>query len=548
MKDNLRSYLLPCRRPRVVQNRSGRLVSVSCGRCRECMARKSARNTVDCIQDTSEHTYTFFITLTYNDVNVPTLMLKPFEQDNEHFIKFIDLTKRRIHPKNKKSKFRKSSTYGKEFFRIKKSFKDKLFQKFYRRSHKKSKYFKAKPFPYFAVLSKEDLQKFFKRLRFSLRKDFDAEIRYFACGEYGPDTFRPHYHIILSFDEYKLLTVLEDYVSKCWQYGRIDCEPARTRNGVASYAASYCNGSANLPSFLNHKSICPFVVHSSQMGNLSNKEICKYVRAFDQYSFDTFTISTSFGFRDINLSSKIKSYLFPRCYDYEYQVSWLSSKFHFSSREESIYLRHNKFNISEFKNTSFYKLYNLYPLLSSHFDNYVLSDLTRYFLLFYEDLHYLLDIPELDYSQYELPISEIDDFHIKIYNKVYNSLRISKRVFENAEISELSFVDYLFKIIDFYNQLSQHQLKRQYEFMEEFAHRFSTNNFHLFYSIGKDLLTDTDKYVTSPDLVSSYNEAYRYRFLHDDIMKQFINDSTIEISNKIKHKELNDANLIFTQL
>lgn len=44
------------------------------------------------------------------------------------------------------------------------------------------------------TLSKRDLQLFFKRLR----KFFPGVcIRYFGCGEYGPQTLRPHYHVIL---------------------------------------------------------------------------------------------------------------------------------------------------------------------------------------------------------------------------------------------------------------------------------------------------------------------------------------------------------------
>lgn len=43
-------------------------------------------------------------------------------------------------------------------------------------------------------LQKEDLQKFFKRLRRDLEP---LKIRYFACGEYGSQTKRPHYHAII---------------------------------------------------------------------------------------------------------------------------------------------------------------------------------------------------------------------------------------------------------------------------------------------------------------------------------------------------------------
>lgn len=43
-------------------------------------------------------------------------------------------------------------------------------------------------------LDKRDLQLFFKRLR---KKFDDKEIRYYACGEYGSNTLRPHYHAII---------------------------------------------------------------------------------------------------------------------------------------------------------------------------------------------------------------------------------------------------------------------------------------------------------------------------------------------------------------
>lgn len=42
-------------------------------------------------------------------------------------------------------------------------------------------------------LCKSDLQKFIRRLRDSV----DHPIRYFACGEYGEHTYRPHYHLIV---------------------------------------------------------------------------------------------------------------------------------------------------------------------------------------------------------------------------------------------------------------------------------------------------------------------------------------------------------------
>ena len=43
-------------------------------------------------------------------------------------------------------------------------------------------------------LKKSDLQKWFKRVRKEIEP---KKIRYFACGEYGDKTQRPHYHAII---------------------------------------------------------------------------------------------------------------------------------------------------------------------------------------------------------------------------------------------------------------------------------------------------------------------------------------------------------------
>lgn len=45
------------------------------------------------------------------------------------------------------------------------------------------------------TLRKSDLQNFFKRLR--QREGSATQISYYACGEYGSEGQRPHYHIIL---------------------------------------------------------------------------------------------------------------------------------------------------------------------------------------------------------------------------------------------------------------------------------------------------------------------------------------------------------------
>lgn len=46
-------------------------------------------------------------------------------------------------------------------------------------------------------LCKRDLQLFMKRLRTHLDRTLGLKVRFYACGEYGSSTKRPHYHVLL---------------------------------------------------------------------------------------------------------------------------------------------------------------------------------------------------------------------------------------------------------------------------------------------------------------------------------------------------------------
>lgn len=78
-------------------------------------------------------------------------------------------------------------------------------------------------------VTKKEIQLFFKRLRNNTGKQY----RYFACGEYGEKTKRPHYHAVIfggSIDD-------NDAIEKAWGKGFITiAEFSRQR---ASYVAGY---------------------------------------------------------------------------------------------------------------------------------------------------------------------------------------------------------------------------------------------------------------------------------------------------------------------
>lgn len=73
---------------------------------------------------------------------------------------------------------------------------------------------------------KEEIQRFMKRLRRNLDKlKIEHDIRYFACGEYGKQTHRPHYHLILwNFprDKFHTLTSCLHFVEKAWRAPVVD--------------------------------------------------------------------------------------------------------------------------------------------------------------------------------------------------------------------------------------------------------------------------------------------------------------------------------------
>lgn len=48
-----------------------------------------------------------------------------------------------------------------------------------------------------ATLVKSDVSEFMKRLRSALAYKDLPKVRFYACGEYGGQTFRPHYHLII---------------------------------------------------------------------------------------------------------------------------------------------------------------------------------------------------------------------------------------------------------------------------------------------------------------------------------------------------------------
>lgn len=75
-------------------------------------------------------------------------------------------------------------------------------------------------------LDKRDVQLWLKRLRFNS----GVKVRYFAVGEYGSKTFRPHYHILLFGD------VSDAVIGSSWPFGLVHI------GTVTEASVMYCLG------------------------------------------------------------------------------------------------------------------------------------------------------------------------------------------------------------------------------------------------------------------------------------------------------------------
>lgn len=135
-------------------------------------------------------------------------------------------------------------------------------------------------------LLKSDLQKFFKRLRKNLDNNYDKrKIAYFACGEYGEERGRPHYHVLLfgldhRNDEHKQL--IKDSWNKC-DWVKLSFNPKKkpfgdiSRNSIR-YVVGYMEKSikGNWKKYAYNKIEEPFHLLSKGIGKryaIENREL-----------------------------------------------------------------------------------------------------------------------------------------------------------------------------------------------------------------------------------------------------------------------------------
>lgn len=245
-----------CQHPRTVVNKyTHESVVVPCGHCPSCILRRSAIQTNLLTTYSSQFRYVYFVTLTYAPCFLPTLEVSIVETCTD------DVADVPCVPAISSLDADDPNTYVFGFRSIPRTASVKVKNSTVERTFKDPKVkftYPMKPKDLLAILEKinhyvpyripyscnRDLDLFLKRLRSYYP---DEKLRYYAVSEYGPNSFRPHWHLLLFSNSERFSQTVSENVSKAWSYGR--CDVSLSRGFAASYVASYVNSFVDLPDF-----------------------------------------------------------------------------------------------------------------------------------------------------------------------------------------------------------------------------------------------------------------------------------------------------------
>lgn len=260
-----------CQHPRTVVNKyTHESVVVPCGHCPSCVLRRSAIQTNLLTTYSAQFRYVYFVTLTYAPRFLPTLEVSIIETCTDDIADvpcFPDINSLDADDPNTYL-FGFCSVPRSASVKVKNSTVERVFKDPYVRFS-----YPMKPKDLLSILGKinhhipnripyvcnRDLDLFLKRLRSYYP---DEKLRYYAVSEYGPTSFRPHWHLLLFSNSERFSQTVCENVSKAWSYGR--CDASLSRGFAASYVASYVNSFVALPDFYTQmpKVVRPKSFHS----------------------------------------------------------------------------------------------------------------------------------------------------------------------------------------------------------------------------------------------------------------------------------------------
>lgn len=272
-----------CENPILVSSGDGSIF-VPCGKCSACRRSKHSKWRSRLASAIDTHAASLFVTLTYSNDHLPLCELDPVTGE------VLAVTYTRFRPGKKgddsilydrvdlfEDFYLKDATFDSTFLDLDIS----EFPHFVSHRHADGTC-EFDTSSCFAVCLRKDVQDFVKRLRSILSRDAslagrDTSFDYFICSEYGPGTFRPHYHGILLFHDTHIASLCNTrYVHEAWRKSSLSPNVLEKESqlisfgkGASSYTSKYVTCDTDLPSFLGNKFFKPFTSssHSEPIGS-----------------------------------------------------------------------------------------------------------------------------------------------------------------------------------------------------------------------------------------------------------------------------------------
>nr|QJB21489.1 MAG: replication initiator protein [Microvirus sp.] len=530
------------------------VIYVPCGHCYSCLKNKSNRDTALAMNIASNFKYCYFVWLSYEDQYLPCMELKKIEPlDNARSLYFFSSIDRnlRIHIPNGKDRIITDSS-----FELTHPMTSSEYQDIIVKSHGRYDFLrKCVVYPHFEdcdnripYCNTSDCQKFLKRLRFHSKNKFNEEIRFYSVSEYGPRTYRPHWHLLLFFNSDELTSSIQQLVSESWSYGRTSC--TLSRGGTASYVASYVNSNVCLPSlYIEHKEIRARSFHSKGYGNNHVFPSQATVHDLDKMSsilLNGESISFNGKAKQIYPSRSYRHTVFPR-FSNLICKSPHSSSFIFSAAffAAERLVRYGYLDITYDKSISpVSQLAHAYTKFFldredkgfTHFDDELIVTTVR------------LDAPNRPYWLC-LTYDQIYSKFYRLFNMVIRSARFWN-LFDYVDTYHRSYIYSLMEASDnYWNEFARRRLSEYFEFLENcndsqrsfLFHRSTSNEVLNSQFITKFRTVDKGGYK----LTESFSEFDKRTYSYDSTLSQkFLEELTATnrkaCVDKVKHKEFND--------
>lgn len=237
-------HLFNCLDPVAVKDHDGNTRYVPCGKCDYCRYVRSLGRIDRATNELRKHKYALLVTLSYHDAFLPLVVLNHdyglmYFRPGDDIDNFSDTPDGQVTDYSVPNVFEKNlyNRISRRYGGVPVLYKPHI-QGFLKRLRSRIKY----------QLAKNDKEKYLK----------DYKITYSYCGEYGPSTYRPHYHIILMFDSAELYDYIRKSLYSLWEFGTISQRLVNTSEEDAHYTAQYANGINRLPTLYRQKMVAPF--------------------------------------------------------------------------------------------------------------------------------------------------------------------------------------------------------------------------------------------------------------------------------------------------